>query len=124
MIKGRDKKFVNLSVKELCFNTSPIDRSHQASEGHNCHTLLLTSGLQYIRDYGVRVQRGVDSFNCLKDKPKKIKGEKMIKIAGYNYIGNDLHQALKVLETQPIGATLLIFSDYWKIRKGVNKFRY
>ncbi|KAF3586460.1 hypothetical protein F2Q69_00032204 [Brassica cretica] len=34
VIKGWDDKFVNLSVKELCFNTSPSDCSHQASEGH------------------------------------------------------------------------------------------
>ncbi|WZY96129.1 hypothetical protein YC2023_068458 [Brassica napus] len=57
VIKGWDGKFVNLSVKELCFNTSPSDRSHQASEGHKCHTLLLTAGLNYIKEHGVRVKR-------------------------------------------------------------------
>ncbi|CAH8290410.1 unnamed protein product [Eruca vesicaria subsp. sativa] len=119
VIEGLDGGFVTLSVKELCFFASPHLRSLQAAKRHKCHTHQLTSGLEYIRDHGVTVQRGAggDSFNCVTDQPKG-RNEKKIKIAGFRFMGNDLPQALKSLEKQPIGATLVIFSDYWKIRKG------
>lgn len=118
VIEGLDKVFVNLSVKELCFYASPHDRLRQASKKYKCHTMLLTSGLKYIRDNGVTVQRGVgeDYFNYVTDKPKG-RNWKNIKIVDYVYIANDLHAALKRLETQPIEATLVIFSDYCNIRE-------
>ena len=66
----------------MCFNTSPSDCSHQASEGHKWHTQLLTADLNYIKEHGVRVQRGGDYFNCVTDKPKERNKEKMVKIEG------------------------------------------
>lgn len=121
VIEGEDKDFVNLSVKELCFSACGPVR-----EGHKCRAMLLTSGLKFIKDHGVTEQRGAegDSFSCVTDKPPRKSNAKKISIADYRYLGNDTHRALKRLETQPIGATLVIFSDYWGIQKGVSKFRY
>lgn len=121
VIEEDDKEFVNLSVKELCFSAcGPVQ------EGHKCRAMLLTSGLNFIKDHGVTEQRGAegDSFCCVTDKPPRKSNAKKIRIAEYGYLGNDTHRALKRLETQPIGATLVIFSDYWGIQKGVSKFRY
>ncbi|WZZ11460.1 hypothetical protein YC2023_097381 [Brassica napus] len=112
VIRLLDDEFVPLSTWYLHSHVHPekIGNDPTGKVGHSCYATTTRQAFQFMLDHGGVPKERVLVYDCNQDHPAD--SEPHITIDSYDTV-DTLEEALAQLCKQPIGASLLDFSELW-----------